>query len=210
MDSQTGREDNQAVAIDTAPEVSPAPVRRRAGCWRCGCWTAGGVLLLVILLGGWVAARQTGLLARLGLTHAAEDRQLSGAMNDAAAQELKAELVAAGFSDAGLDVAVMPLKEQGYNLAVVVMDASQGFHGNASGDLILESFKRLATGDAAGRSNIGRVALHYKDIQGNKLISLTAAARDIQAFANGAISRTEFLRLVEGQVDYGTLWGAMK
>ncbi len=44
---------------------------------------------------------------------------------------------------------------------MVVVDASLGFQGSGSGELILESFQRLATSASADQYSVGRVAVHY-------------------------------------------------
>jgi Double zinc ribbon len=186
-----------------------ANVRRRRGCLRTGCLVAGIPVLLILLFVGWVVAVQTHTLEKIGLRTPPEQRLLGGRPNTAAAEALKAELLSAGFSDTGLEVAVLPVTGKAYNLAVVVMDASQGFQRSGTGDLILDCLQRLATGDAAAQYAIGRVAAHFYDATGRKTLSLTAATPDIEAFAAGRMSRTDFLRAVEGDVDWQTLMGGL-
>lgn len=208
-----GNNDQSAQAPGAATAVLPstpgAPPRRRLGCWRCGCLALGIPLLVILLATGWVAGVQSGWFEQVGLVKAPEDRLLGWSPNPQAATALKAELLAAGLSEAGLEVAVLPVKGKDYNLAVVVMDASQGFQGSGSADLLLDSMQRLATGGAAQQYDIGRVAVHYKDPQGAKLLSLTAATQDIRAFAAGQIDRRAFLQAVEGELDWGSLLGGM-
>jgi hypothetical protein len=154
-----------------------------------------------------VVLAQTHTLERIGLRTPPEQRLLGRRPNEEAAQALKAELLSAGFSDAGLQVAVLPVRDKDYSLAVVVMDASQGFRGSGSADLVLDCLQRMATGPAAGEHAIGRVAVHYKDSTGEKLISLTAATADIRAFASGQMDRTSFLKTVDGNLDWKRLVG---
>ena len=183
--------------------------RRRWGCWRKGCLAAGIPALLVLALVGWFVGLHMGTWEKIGLRRPPEVRLLGGRPNEAAAQALKAELLAAGFSDTGLEIAVLPVRDKGYSLAVVVMDSSQGFRGTGSADLMLDCLQRLATGSAADQYGIGRVAAHYEDSTGEKVLSLTAATRDIRAFASGQMARTDFLRAVEGNIDWETLFGGM-
>jgi len=194
-----------------APTTAPAPgapkPRRRRGCLRTGCLISGIPLLLVLAFLGWVVLVQTHTLERIGLRTPPEERLLGGRPDEEAAQALKAELLSAGFSDAGLQVVVLPVKDKDYNLAVVVMDASQGFRGGGSADLVLDCLQRMATGPAAGEHAIGRVAVHYKDSTGEKLISLTAATADIRAFASGQMDRTSFLKASDGNLDWKRLVG---
>ncbi len=77
---------------------------------RTGCLIVVIPLVLILLLVGWVAIVQTHLLEKAGLRQSPEDRLLGGAPDFEAAQALKAELLSAGFSDAGLGVAVLPGK----------------------------------------------------------------------------------------------------
>ena len=190
-----------------APAYAGAPdvrVRRRHGCLRAGCLVVGIAFLVVLALVGWVYARQSGLIARAGLAQPPEQRLLGGRPNAVAAAALKAQLLAGGFSDAGLNVVVMPVTGKGYSLAVAVMDVSQGFHAEASSDVLLDCIKLLGTSDAATQYAIARVAVHFYDETGHKVVSLTAATPDIQAYAAGQITRDEFLQAMEGRVERET------
>lgn len=190
---------------------SEIPVKSpRHGCWRCGCLGVGIPVVLLLLLVGWIAAVQTHTFEKIGLVRPPEDRYLGGAPNLAAAEALKAELVKTGFSAAGLEVAVLPVKGQAYNLAVVVLDASQGFKGNAGADLLLESFRRLAESSLVDQYHIERVAAHYYNVEGVKLVSLTSTTQDIRRYIKGQISKQEFLKAIEGAVDYSSILGGMR
>jgi len=179
----------------------------RRGCCGTGCLLLSLLLLMALLAMGWVVAVQAGIPQRLGLIKPPEERLLGGAPNRAAGAALLAELQQAGLSSQGLEVAVLPVKGKSYYLAAVVMDASSGFRFGATtaGDPLVETFKRLASGQAASEYNIGRVALHYIDEEGRNLVSLTATTDAIQRFANGQMTRQAFLQAVEGQVDMRAL-----
>lgn len=94
-------------------EQGTPETRRKGGCVRYGCLSCGVLLLIVVVLAGWAAVVQTQLLEKMGLKAIAEDSQLSAMIDYAAAQALKDELVRSGFSQSGLQVAVLPMKEQG-------------------------------------------------------------------------------------------------
>ena len=181
--------------------------RKPRGCCGTGCLILFILLLLFALLVGGVVAVQMRIPEKLGLRRPPEERLLGGTPDREAAAALEAELTAAGFSTAGMDVAVLPVKGKGHNLAVAVFDASRGFQfPSASGsDALLDSLKRLATGKAAAEHNIGRAAVHYIDPQGRNLVSLTAPTEAIQRYASGQMSRDDFLQAVEGQLDLRAL-----
>jgi hypothetical protein len=191
----------------TPPPPARATARRRPGCLRTGCLAAGIPLILILLFAAWFVAARTQALVKIGLRTPPEQRLLGGRPNLEAEQALKAELLSAGFGDSGLKVAVLPVKGKGYNLAVAVMDTSQGFRRTGSGDLLLDCLEHLGTGDAAQRYAVGRVAAHFYDATGTKILSLTAASEDIRAFSDGRMSRADFLRSVEGALDWQTMMG---
>ncbi|NLS75936.1 MAG: hypothetical protein GXY76_01610 [Chloroflexi bacterium] len=181
---------------------------RRRGCCGTGCMILGIVLLAPVLFIGWVVAVQTRVPERLGLRQPPEVRLLGGAPDREAAAALRAELEAAGFSAEGMNLAVLPVKGKDYSLAAAVFDASQGFHFGSSGggDAMLDSLRRLGTGEAATQYHIGRVAVHYYDEEGRNLVSLTAPTDLIRSYASGQITRDAFLQGIEGQLDLKALF----
>lgn len=178
-------------------------VSRRWAC--CGCLGFGALVVVAIPL-LWLALVQWRLPERAGLVKPVEQRLLGGAANPAAAEDLRSEMAAAGMSTQGLQVAVVPVKGRDYNLAIAVLDASQGFSFSGGGDTLLESFKVLALSPSAEQHQIGRVALHYIDDQGNQLLGLTAPTTAIRSYADGQLDEQAFLQAIEGEVNFQALY----
>lgn len=177
-------------------------MRRRGGCRTCGCYIPGCLVLVLLLLVGWVLAVQAGLPQKAGLLKPPTQRLLSLTPDREAGAALQAELQRGGFPINGVTITVYPGKGNNPNLAVAVLDAREGFSfGSGGDDAILDTLKRLATGDTATKYGIGRVAMHYIDAEGRDLISLTASTDATRSFANGQLSRDGFLKAIDGKVD---------
>lgn len=181
--------------------------RKRRGCLGWGCLVVGSLLLVVVLLIGWIAAVQFRVPERLGLRKRPAERLLSGTPDREAAEAFLAEFEEAGVSTEGMALYVIPVEGKGYNLAVAVLDASQGFRFERAGedDVVLGYFKRLATGEAADEYRMGRVAIHYLDENGEALLSMTAPTEAIQRFARGEIGRQELMQAMERKIDLESL-----
>ena len=180
---------------------------KRRGCLGWGCLVVGSLLLVAILLIGWIAAVQYRLPERLGLRKPPAERLLSGTPDREAAEAILAEFEEAGVSTEGMGLYVIPVEGKGYNLAVAVMDAAQGFRFERTRDedVVLGFFKRLAIGEAADEYSIGRVTIHYLNEDGEALLSMTAPTQAIQRFARGEIGREELMQAMEGKIDLESL-----
>ena len=83
-------------------------------------------------------------------------------------------------------------------------DAPAGFDFRSFNNerAITQYLEPLAKLDQNGKYDIKQVAANYKDKEGKSLVTFTAPTRSIMDFANGSISREQFLRDLEGQVNF--------
>jgi hypothetical protein len=168
-------------------------------------------VILVALAAGGVVLWRSEIPKRLGVRQSPAQRLLSGPPDRYAAQQIVDELAAAGLDTQGMWVYVLPIEGQSYRAAYAVLDASQGFEfERGSGeDVVVDQLIRLATSDAAAAQNIGRIAIDYRDREGNQVISLTAPTDAIRAYARGEIGQEAFMASLEGQVDLETMVGGI-
>ncbi|MBN1640747.1 MAG: hypothetical protein JXA09_05895 [Anaerolineae bacterium] len=181
------------------------------GCWRCGCWAVLGAVIVVALVVGGVVLWRSDIPDRLGVRQSPARRLLSGEPDRYAAQQVVDELVAAGVDTQGMWVYVLPVEGKPYRALYALLDASAGFEFDRSsgGDVVLDQLVRLATGDAAAAQDIGRVAIDYRDAEGNQVISLTAPTDAIRAYARGEITQEAFMASLEGQIDLAAMAGGL-
>lgn len=173
--------------------------RRRRGCCGTGCTL---VLILLLLLVGGGAALYFQVPQKLGLIKPAAERLLAPDPDREAAATLLAELQAGGLNTTGMELYVMPYRDGSGSVAYAVLDGSAGFHlPTSSSDPVLEMFKRLASGEAAQRYGLERVAIEYRGSDGEKVMTMTATTAAIQAFANGKLTRQEMLKAIDGNVN---------
>jgi hypothetical protein len=158
------------------------------------------VLLLLVALG---AALYFRVPQKLGLIKSAAERLLSDSPDRAAASALMEDLTAAGFDLEGVEGYVLPLKDGTGSLAYFVLDASQGFEFPSSlDDPITGALVELALGNAAAEFGIRRVGMEYISATGESLLTLTASTQTISDYASGRLSREEFLKGIDGEVNW--------
>jgi hypothetical protein len=119
------------------------------------------------------------------------------------------ELQAGGLDTQGMYLYVVPIEGQSYSLAYAVLDAAGGFRfDSAAGrDGVTDLLIRLAASDTAGAYGVGRVAIEYRNMAGDRILTLTAPTDVIRGFANGTISRDAFMQALEGEFDAQELYG---
>jgi hypothetical protein len=177
---------------------SPKP-QKGWGCARIGCVT---VVALVVLIAAAAAALYWRVPQQLGILPSAErafadtpDRDAAAALND--------DLTKAGIDTRGMEIYVLPFRDKPGSVAYIVLDSAQGFQfKSGSSDPVVDYLKQMAQSQAVSQSGIQRIAIEYKDPKGVSLLSLTAATDTITAFANGTITRTEFLKKLDGQANW--------
>ncbi len=185
---------------DAVANSSVDKSKKKHGCIR-GCFLF--LLILILLVGGFVASAMR-LPEKFGITKSKAEKVFDVQNPDrAAAEDLRVAFEKEGIATKGMDVYVLPEKDGEGASAYVVLDQSQGFTFSSSkdGDPFLNTLATLAKSEAAKKNGITRVAFEYKDAQGRALISMGAKVQDGADFANGKITREQFMAKVGGKTD---------
>jgi hypothetical protein len=188
-----------------APTPQPAPPskpRKRHGCFFWGCLTSLGLVVIAALVIGIVFFN---LPQRIGLVKPAAVRLLSQTPDRAAAQAVKSEMQQAGLNTTGVDVYVFPERNSSSSVMLTVLDTSQGFRfpSAQSSDAVADYVVQLA--EVCARNKIERVAFEYRDGKGISLVTLTSPVDTALKYSQGKISRAEFLKAIDAQIDYSRL-----
>ena len=159
------------------------------------------IVLVIIIIIGIIFFN---LPQRIGLVKSPAEKLLSSTPERKAATEMMEELKTAGVNTKGMDIYVIPYKESNENLAIAVLDGSQGFdiRNFNREDAITEYLQLLAKLDEGGEYGIKRVAVDYRNEEGESLLTLTAPTDIISRYADSSISRKQFLQELEGQVNF--------
>jgi hypothetical protein len=189
--------------------VTLSEQRRRSGCLWCGCLSAAGAIVVVLLAVGGLIAWRSNLPERLGVRTSLAQRLLSGPPDRQAAQQIVDDLAGAGVDTRGMWVYVLPVEGKPYRVAYAVLDAGEGFHfgREGEGDAVLDYLVQLASGESIAALNIGRIGIDYRDEEGNPVIALTAPTAVIQAYARAEIQPEALMASLEGKLDLDTLTG---
>lgn len=175
-----------------------------------GCLIA--VLVFLLLLGGLVAAAFR-VPEKLGIVKSKTEKLYDVDNADRyVAGDLRAALEQTGIATEGMEIYVLPLKDGSGSGAYVVLDESSGFSFSPSGggDPFLGTLAALATSEAVKEGGVKYVAFEYKDKAGRSLITVGASVQDGADFANGTISREEFMAKVGGQADLQNVSAAIQ
>lgn len=169
-------------------------------------WFLKGCLIffvLLIVLIGSAFAMAFRLPQKWGIVKSPAEKVFDDTPDRTSAKKVTAELKKSGMSTKGLDVYVLPLKDGSGEVAVVTLDASQGFafSGTAGGDPFLGTMAAIAKTQLTNNATLKRVALDYKDETGATIFSATAPTGPILDFANGKISRDIFMKSIDGRLD---------
>ena len=173
--------------------------KRRRGCR--GCVIV--LLVLLLLLVAWGAAMRWGMLERLGLRQPVSERVFAPPPDREAAAVLMDMLQQGGMDTQGVGVYVLPIAGQEGSVAILTLDASQGFDverwfsGEGDGGDLDQPFD----GDALQDLKVTRLALYYVDRQGKSIVTLTAPAEALSQVSKGEIDEKEFLRAVMGRIN---------
>lgn len=177
--------------------------------WGCGCIPLLGLLMILVALAvAWPFAMEKGILERVGLRKPVVEELLSGTPDREAAAALSKELEQGGMNTTGMQLAVFPFEGRDDSLAVLVLDASQGFtfSGLDSDDVIIETFRRVAAGAVARWHDVSRVAIHYIDEQGEPQLSVTAPSDAIRRFDGGELSRESLMEAIESKFELADIF----
>jgi hypothetical protein len=178
--------------------------KRGLGCG--GCLLVALALLLVVGAAGvWLSP----LSVKWGLRKS-PTAKLLGAPDRAAADMLRLEMIAGGMPADGVLSYILPIKGQDQKALYTIVDASQGFDLAAAGvistDALVDLMVRYANSQTVTDEKVGYIAVEYRDLTGATLSVLTAPTDIIRGFANGAVSRDEFMKALDGRVDVQSLF----
>jgi hypothetical protein len=179
---------------------------RRRGCFSCcGCLAALGVLAVLLVLG---AVFTPTLLRAAGLRGPGAEELYAGAPDPVATEALNDVLVTHGIE--GVNVWVIPIQGSEGQIAILTFDENAtagGIDSRESAEaFMLETLQGLANANRSGELGIEYVAMDYQDESGGSLISWAAPQTAVDAYANGQITRRQFLAQVE--VDFSNIISA--
>lgn len=185
---------------------TPSQSGKRGGCRGC-CGCLAGLGALAILLALAIALAPT-LLRAAGLRGPGAEELYSGAPDPVATEALNDVLVSGGIE--GVNAWVIPIQGSEGQIAVLTFDQNAtagGIDSRESAEaLILEMLQGLTNANRAGELGIEHVALDYQDESGGSLISLAVPQAAVEAYANGEISRRQFLTQME--IDFSNIISA--
>ncbi len=174
---------------------------RGRGC----CFLGGGCLalfaLFVCLAGGAVLA----LPAVVAYLRPDASVHYASAPDPVASAHLNSLLDEAGLD--GASALVIPITGEAGQIAIITLDESAGFQGTDEAGFD-ELVRGLAQANRDGDYGISRVALDYRDPDGNDLLAVTVDQANLEAYANGQITRRELLANTD--VDLSNLLAAFQ
>jgi hypothetical protein len=85
----------------------------------------------------------------------------------------------------------------------VTLDASKGFNfKSGSRDPMVDYLNQFANSPAVKKYDLQRIAIEYKSPSGTSLLSMTAPVSAINNYAQGKITREQFLKQIDGQANW--------
>ena len=180
--------------------------KSRRGCVGClGCMGGVGILAGLLIL---IVVFTPTLLRLVGLRGPGAEELFSGAPDPVATQALRDTL--ANNNVTGVDVWVIPIQGSEAQIAILSFDdavTAGGLHSRDEAEtLVLESLREIAAANQTSNLGIEFTAMIYRDETGKALISTAAPQEALEAYANGTITRQQFLAQVE--IDFSGLISA--
>jgi hypothetical protein len=171
----------------------------------CGCF----LFLFVFIVGGglslWLGPS---ILRGVGLLEPSAEELFAGSKDPVATEAVNRVLDTAGIE--GVDAMVIPIAGSEGQLAVFTIHdgaSAGGISTQAEAEIFLtDTLRQLAKSNRENDLGIEHVAIDYLGESGENLLAFTAPQSVVEAYANGTISRREFLSQVE--VDFSNLISA--
>jgi hypothetical protein len=185
--------------IPVQPVQAQTKPKKRKGCFFWGCLSTVGIIIIVALVLGITVFK---LPQKIGLVKPATERLLSQTPDRETAASIKADLQKTGLGGAGVDVYIFPEKKtDGKSVMLAVLDSSKGFYFSNSGsqDPISDYLVQLA--QTTSSYGVERIAFSYLDSNGQPMANVTAPTDVILKYAQGKISKTEFLKNIDALID---------
>jgi hypothetical protein len=172
--------------------------KKRKGKFFWGCLTTLGVVVIIALVLSIVVFQ---VPLRIGLIKPAAERLLSQTPAREMAAELKTELQKSGLSANGVDIYVFPKKNSDKSVMLAVLDSSKGFYFNNTGkqDTVSDYLIKLAT--TTSSFGVDRVVFSYLGDDGKPIANVTAPTDMILKYSTGKISKTEFMKAIDANMD---------
>lgn len=196
-------------SVPPAGQGAPIAIQKRGrGCLGWGCLIILSFLAIILVVGGVYAGLYFQVPERLGLVQSPAERLLSGPPNREAATAIKADVAKQGINTTGMDLYVLPIAGTDGSLVVATLDASKGFQfKSANGsEPILDYMTRLTTSGPAKTAKVQRVVIDYRDKTGSTLMTMTAPTEAISGYAQGTLTRKEFMKQIDGTANWPALY----
>jgi hypothetical protein len=171
----------------------------------CGCF----VFLFIFIVGGGLSLWfGPSILRGVGLLEPSAEELFAGSKDPVATEAVNTMLSAAGVE--GVQAMVLPIAGSEGQLAVFTIDANAtagGISTQAEAETFLtDTLSQLARTNRENNLGIEHVAIDLLGDSGENLLAFTAPQSVVEAYADGTISRREFLSQVE--VDFSNLISA--
>ena len=174
-------------------------IEKRGGYGCCGCRGCFIALVALVAAVAVIIWQGPALLRAVGLAPPGAEELFSGSPDPIGTEAVNSILESAGV--AGAEAIVIPIAGTADQIAIFTVDASVTTGGPSSieeADAFLTNIMgQLAEANSSGNLAIKHVSVDYVDESGESLVALTAPQAAIEAYANGSISRREFLSQVE-------------
>ena len=186
-------------------ETTSGPKRSKRNWCCCGCF----LFVIVFIVGGGLSVWFGPTILRgVGLMEPSAEELFAGSKDPLATKAVNNMLSTAGVQ--GVEAMVIPIAGTEGQLAIFTVDANAtagGISTQAEAELFLtDTLRQLAETNRENELGIEHVAIDYLDESGQNLLAFTAPQAVVEAYADGSISRREFLSQVE--VDFSNLISA--
>ena len=100
----------------------------------------------------------------------------------------------------GVSVYVIPMKDKPYQGAFIILDVSKGYAGlnptDENDQFFIELLQDLTRRNREEDLRLYHLTVDYRDETGNTLLAFTVNQKDVESYAGGLISQTEFFKSV--------------
>jgi hypothetical protein len=186
-------------------EIPSEKKRSRRNFCCCGCF----VFLFIFIVGGGLSLWfGPSILRGVGILGPSAEELFAGSKDPVATEAVNRVLDTAGIE--GVEAMVIPIAGSEGQLAVFTVDADAtagGIATQAEAEIFLtDTLSQLARTNRENNLGIEHVAIDLLGDSGENLLAFTAPQSVVEAYAEGTISRRQFLSQVE--IDFSNLISA--
>jgi hypothetical protein len=186
-------------------EIPSEKKRSRRNFCGCGCF----VFLFIFIVGGGLSLWfGPSILRSVGILGPSAEELFAGSKDPVATEAVNRVLDTAGIE--GVEAMVIPIAGSEGQLAVFTVDADAtagGIATQAEAEIFLkDTLSQLARTNRENNLGIEHVAIDLLGDSGENLLAFTAPQSVVEAYAEGTISRRQFLSQVE--IDFSNLISA--